>query len=182
MIFDKISKTACPEQPSAMSILPPPGPFPAPVTEIEPYAQNQAKNKNDEGAPLHQLRIKIGPRKLQDQEMYVGPAFIMIAQMPPHHPMRVRTQTIAPTIPYSQNEPGHGREQQRSKIPFSGRPESPSGTIEQGQGGMKDKEENIQEMVPHGYVLRMLFQKLLCHTQFRPLRSGIRHHRQLSKI
>jgi len=132
MFFDKANKTSGPDQPTAMSILPPPDPLCTPVTDIEPYAQHEAYDKNDKSSPLHKLWIKVGSGELSDQEVYIGPAFVMIAQMPAHHPMPVRAKTIAPAIPYSQDEPGPGGEQQRNEIPLSGRPESPPYTIKKG--------------------------------------------------
>jgi len=67
----------------------------------------------------------------------------------PYLPMPVGAKAITPAIPDPQYKPGSRRQQHGEQVPFPGRGKNPSHHIEQGEQGVKNKEENIEEGVPH---------------------------------
>jgi hypothetical protein len=73
--------------------------FPFPVPDIEPHTHYQAYHKNKERSHIYNTGIEIYTGKLQQQKMYIGPAFIVIAQARTHVPVPLRAKTKAPSIP-----------------------------------------------------------------------------------
>lgn len=77
---------------------------------------------------------------------------IVIAQFFPHAPVPVRTDAISPAVPNAEYKPGKGSEWKGDQMQFPGTWKNPASHIKQGKYGMKYKEEDIEEKVPHAVV------------------------------
>ena len=73
----------------------------------------------------------------------------MVAQRFPHLPVPVGAETISPAIPDSYYKPGKSGKQHGDQMQLSCFWKNPSDDIKQSKYGMKDEEEDIQELVPH---------------------------------
>src|SRR5690606_10148402 len=81
--------------------------------------------------------------------MDIGAARVLVAQLPAHRIMPVRTGAVPPPEPDAQPKPGKGGKQQGDQVPFTGAGKYPSRDIEEDESGMKNKEKYVQESVPH---------------------------------
>ena len=77
----------------------------------------------------------------------IGP--VMITQCFPRFPVPVGAGTIAPAIPDTQYKPGKSSKQYSCQVQLSCFGKSPAHHIEQCKCRMKNKEEDIEELVPH---------------------------------
>lgn len=74
---------------------------------------------------------------------------VFIPQPFPYYPMPVGTKAITPTIPNAQEKPGESSEGKSNQMKLSCLWKNPADNIKQRKYCMKNKEENIEETVPH---------------------------------
>ena len=73
----------------------------------------------------------------------------MEAQMLSYLPVPIGAKTIAPAIPNAKNKPGKTSKKERDQIQLPCFVKHPSCDIEECKQGVKDKEKNVQEGIPH---------------------------------
>ena len=74
---------------------------------------------------------------------------VIITQLFSYFPMPVGTNTIAPAVPNAKHKPGEGSEGKCDQMNFSCLSKNPPHHIEYSKCCVKNKEENIQELVQH---------------------------------
>lgn len=81
--------------------------------------------------------------------MNIRVGVIFVTQSLPYHPMPVGTKAITPSIPNAEEEPGEGSKGNSNQMQLSRLLKNPAGYIKQCKYCMKNKEENIEDTVPH---------------------------------
>ena len=74
---------------------------------------------------------------------------VVITQYFSDLPVPVGAKTIAPAIPDAEYKPGKSSEQHRDQMQFSCLWKCPANNIEQRKYCVKDKEKDIEKLVPH---------------------------------
>lgn len=78
---------------------------------------------------------------------------VFITQGIPHLPMPICTGTITPAKPNAQYKPRKSGKQYCYQVQLSCFGKSPAYCIKQRKSCMKNKEEDIKKLVPHGYKI-----------------------------
>jgi len=120
-----------------------------PVTDVQPYTQYSGEQEDAKCSRIYQLFIKIFAGKMEQEKMNVRIGPVMITQCFSRIPVPVGTGTIAPAIPDTQYKPGKSSKQYGYQMQLSCFRKSPAHYIEQCECCMKNKEEYIEELVPH---------------------------------
>lgn len=84
----------------------------------------------------------------------IGP--VMITQCLSRFPVPVGAGTVTPAIPDTQYKPGKSSKQYGYQMQLSCFGKGPAHYIEQCERCMKNKEEDIEELVPHGCEYRLV--------------------------
>ena len=120
-----------------------------PITDIQPHTQYSREQEDAESDCINQLFIKIFAGEMEQEKMNIRIGPVMITQCFSRFPVPVGAGTIAPAIPDTQYKPGKSSKQYGYQMQLSCFGKGPAHYIEQCKRCMKNKEEDIEELVPH---------------------------------
>ena len=97
--------------------------------------------------------------------MNIGAGTVFIPQFFPYIPVPVCTKAITPAIPDAEYKPGEGSQRNCYQMQFSCLWKNPAHHIEYSKYRVKDKEENIEEMVQHPVNMKLQMKLIKIHLQ-----------------